>query len=260
MAVVATVMSACHPAARDHGVGLDSVPIDRGYFSPPQVLRAEPTALGGLQLRGAGSPKATIRLQSPEGDSRSTKVRASGVWGLKLPVVVRPRMFALSEDVDGRVVHAEGAVIILPKPAPSVLMARAGFGALVVAPASPHPTLSTIDYDPEGFAAFSGLTQPHRTVRLSVDGAPAGLSQADAMGRYAVLAANHKLSLGRHSAAIQVGTDETLRTFQLTAFRPLTTPYQVVTSPDGWYVEWAAPGGGIQTTLVLAPQLSAPQP
>jgi hypothetical protein len=173
---------------------------------------------------------------------------------MRLTAVARPRMFALSELVDHRVVHAEGALIVLPRPAPTALLARAGFGSLILQHAGAAPSLITIDYDPGGFAAFSGTGQPGATVRLSLDGAPAGLAQVDSMGRYSVLAANHRLSFGPHQALIETGAGEIRRQFQLIQPGPLTSAYQASAEADGWHVEWAATGGGVQTTLVLAPQ------
>jgi hypothetical protein len=252
------LLGACRPAPKAAADGQrtalsDTGLAEEGYAAPPQVLKAETDGAGAVVLKGSAGPGAMIQLQSPEGESQSTTARASGAWTLRLAAVARPRMYALSEVMDHRVVHAEGALIVLPRPAPAALLARAGFGALILEHAGSAPSLITIDYDPGGFAAFSGTAQPGATVRLSLDGAPAGLAQVDPMGRYAVLAANHRLSFGPHLAMIETGAGEIRRPFQLIQPGPLTSPYQAVAAADGWHVEWVATGGGVQTTLVLAP-------
>ncbi len=261
LAILSTALSACHhgsdastSANAQASVSPDAAAAEQGYLAPPQVIRADIDPAGVISLNGGAGPGAKVELQSPEGEGRSTTAQASGAWRLRLPAVSRPRMFALSEIVDGRVVHAEGALIVLPRPAPAAVLARAGFGSLILEHSGPEPSLTTIDYDPGGFAAFSGTAKPGSTVRLSLDGAPAGLAQADAMGRYAVLAANHRLSFGAHLASLATGSGEIRRSFQLIQPGPLTSPYQAQGEADGWRVEWAAPGGGVQTTLILAPQ------
>lgn len=245
---------ASHPVESQTTGFTDTALEEKGYIAPPQVLRADVNAGGGISLKGSAEPGAKVELQSPEGEGQSTIAKASGAWLLRLPAVSRPRMFALSQIIKGRVVHAEGALIVLPRPGPVALLARAGFGSLTMEHAGAGPTLTTIDYDPGGFAAFSGTAQPGSTVRLSLDGAPAGLTQADAMGRYAVLAANHRLSFGPHLALIETGTGEIRRPFELIQPGPLTSPYQASAEPGGWRVEWTPSGGGVQTTLILAPQ------
>lgn len=234
--------------------GVSSAAAEASYVAPPQLLKATPSVAGVIILRGIAAPHAAIQLQSPEGDAQSTTARADGTWSLALPTIVRPRMFALSQVLNGRVVHAEGALIVLPRPAPAALLARAGFGSLVIQPHGPTPTLVTVDYDPGGFAAFSGTAKPGGAVRLSLDGAPAGLAQTDSMGRYVVLAANHRLTFGAHQAVIDNEAGEVRRSFVLTPPGPLTSAYQAIAEPGAWRIEWTPSGGGVQTTLVLAPQ------
>jgi hypothetical protein len=254
-------LSACHPgsdtstsARLQTNAVADTAAAEQGYVAPPQVIKADVNSNGVISLNGAAAPSARVELQSPEGEGRSTTTQKSGLWVLRLPAVSRPRMFALSEIIDGRAVHAEGALIVLPRPAPAALLVRAGFGCLTLENGGARPSLTTIDYDPGGFAAFSGTAQPGSTVRLSLDGAPAGLAQVDNMGRYAVLAANHRLSFGTHLAFIETASGEIRRPFQLIQPGPLMSPYQATAEADGWRVEWAAPGGGVQTTLILTPQ------
>jgi hypothetical protein len=182
-----------------------------------------------------------------------------GAWRLTLPAVARPRMFALAARVkngatSARLVHSEGALIVMPPSGPPALLVRAGAGALVFASRAVRPALDALDYDPGGFSAVAGRARPGASVRLMMDGALAGVGQADVGGRYSILAANRRLPFGAHLALVQSADGEDERRFTISPPGPtLTTPYKVDPMPDGWRLEWAIPGGGVQTTLVFIP-------
>jgi len=168
-------------------------------------------------------------------------------------------MFALAARVGDpgsspRQVHSEGALILLPRSGPPALLVRAGAGAQVFAAPTERPALDALDYDPGGFAAAAGRARPGAMVRLMMDGALAGAGQADAGGRYSILAANGRLPFGVHMALVQTREGQDARRFTIAPPGPtLTTPYRVDPTPDGWRLEWAIPGGGVQTTLVFTP-------
>ncbi len=255
--VMAGVLCACHDrsAHRDDpavGGDADSQSAELSYAVPPQVSGATPSANGGVVLTGRASPGATLRLSSPEGEVLTVAVRSTGRWTLRIPPLATPRMFALSASVGDRVVHGEGALLLARRPAPVALLVRTGSGALVIDGAVARPAILAVDCDPGGFCAVSGLARPRAAVRLSLDRTPAGAEQADEHGRYALMAASRRLQPGPHDAVVQTPDGEVRRSFTVTAPDPLRTPYQVTSLQDGWRVEWAIPGGGVQTTLVFA--------
>jgi hypothetical protein len=208
-------------------------------------------------LMGSATPGGRVELMAPEGDSLAVQANPAGAWRLTLPAVSRPRMFALQARArapasDARLVHSEGALILIPNSGPPALLVRAGAGALVFAARVDRPLLDALDYDPGGFSAAAGRARPGSTVRLMIDGALAGVGQADAGGRYAILAANRRLPFGAHLALVQSGDGQDERRFTISPPGPtLTTPYKVDPTPDGWRLEWAIPGNGVQTTLVF---------
>jgi len=231
---------------------------EAGYLPPPRLLSVVRSP-GAEMLVGAAAPGAQVELMAPEGEKMTAQATPTGAWRLTLPAVTRPRMFALAARVnDGaagaRLVHSEGALILLPRADLPALLVRAGAGALVFAARTDRPSLDALDYDPGGFSAAAGRARPGASVRLMMDGALAGVGQADAGGRYAILAANRRLPFGTHTALVQSADGQAEQLFAISPPGPTLTPaYKVDPTPNGWRLEWAIPGGGVQTTLVFIP-------
>jgi hypothetical protein len=254
-------LAACGPGASGTGSADAGRPVPQpaakpvaaaaGYLAPPDLGAARRTS-AGLVLQGQAPPGATVNLASPEGIRLSTTAAADGRWSLTLPAPAAPAMFALSAVLGQRTLRAEGAVLVLPEPGPPGLLLRAGFAAVPLgAPASP-PVVAALDYDRGGGAAVAGLTRPMTRVRLSVDGAAAGLSQADELGRFAVLAANRPLAPGRRR--LQIDADPGQTEVEVTVSRPETlgrAVYRAVRQDGAWRIDWSPSGGGVQTTVVF---------
>lgn len=231
---------------------------EAGYLPPPRlasVIRSPTT----VSLIGSAAPGARVELMAPEGETMAVQANGAGAWRLNLPAVTRPRMFALQDRLnaaapDARLVHSEGALILIPHAGPPALLVRPGAGALVFSGQTVRPSLDALDYDPSGFSAAGGRAQPGASVRLMMDGQLAGVGQADAGGRYAILAANRRLAFGAHTALVQSAGGQDERQFTISPPGPtLTTLYKVDPIPEGWRLEWALTGGGVQTTLVFIP-------
>jgi len=223
---------------------------EAGYLVTPSVLAAERRPDGGVVLTGRAPPDSLVRLASPEGDAFGASAGADGGWRLELAPVARARMFALSADVAGRPVHAQGALVVMPAPSPAALMVRAGYGALPVGQPGAQPRIVALDYDSAGVAAVAGLATPRATVQLTLDGATAGQTRADARGRFAMLAPNHPLAAGPHLAAVTTPAGSAQLTVQIAPAAPLATPYRAAREGSAWRIDWTPPGGGLQTTLV----------
>jgi hypothetical protein len=236
---------AARPAAAGEG----------GYLVTPEITQALRAPDGGVSLAGRAAPGSMVRLASPEGEAFYAPAGPDGAWRLTLPPIARARMFAMAADLRGRPVHAQGALLALPAPAVPALMVRAGYGA--VAPGQPGapPAILALDYDPAGFAAVAGLAAPRAPVRLSLDGAMAGETRTDALGRFSILAANHALAPGAHAVAVDGPGGRREVTAFITAAQPLSQPYHGERLAGAWRVDWTPPGaeGAVQTTLVFDP-------
>src|SRR5207237_771757 len=79
---------------------------------------AERRADGTIHLTGTAAGGARVHLASPDGASFGATVGPDGGWSFDLPPAASPRMFAVSAEADGETVRAEGALLVLPSPAP----------------------------------------------------------------------------------------------------------------------------------------------
>ena len=147
-----------------------AVDSDAGYAVPPLVLSAERTGDGAVLLSGRAEPNSRVRLQSPEGDAYGGTVGAGGDWSMPAPTPGGPRLYALGEDLGGRIVRGEGYVVALPKSGLPAALLRAGVGALALDGPATALRIGAVDYDAGGWAIVSGLARPATAVRLQVDG------------------------------------------------------------------------------------------
>jgi hypothetical protein len=223
-----------------------------GYLAPPGVVAVQARD-GVLRLRGSAPPRSTVELVSPEGERLRVGTDAGGVWRARLPAGGRPRLYAVSTLSGGRAIHADGALVLAPGALAPAVTVRAGEASLPLLRTG-ATTVATVDYDPSGVMAVAGSAPPGAALNLLVDGAPAAVGQADGQGRYALLAANHRLGLGPHRLELRTPGGTTARDVVLQPPEPLTTPYLATAAPGGgWRVEWGLTGGGEQTTLILPP-------
>lgn len=222
-----------------------------GYVAPPALTTARPAG-NVLRLDGSAPGGSEVTLAAPDGRAFRARAGADGRWALSLPATAEPGLFALWAQAGPRTVRAEGAVLLLPEPGPPAVLVRAGFAALPLEQGTSAPVISAVDYDVGGGAAVAGLARPMARVRLSIDGAAAGLGQADEVGRFAVIAANRTLAPGVRR--LQVETDAG----RAEASAPVSAPalpagraYRAAREQGAWRIDWTPAGGGVQTTLVF---------
>ena len=207
---------------------------------------------GGVRLEGRSPPDALVRLLSPETGALGTAADAQGAWVLDLPAAAAPRLYALSADAAGRTLRAEGALAILPAPALAALTLRAGAAAWPAAGAAAGVRLATVDFDGGGGVGAAGLAAPGAQVRLSIDGAAAGAGQADAAGRFALLAVRAPLPPGQHAVRVEAPSgagEASVATGPGPALG--ARPYAATRAANGWRIDWAPPGGGVQSRIAL---------
>ena len=252
LAVLAAV--ACSPpgpAPQARPAEVAAVRAAEGYMAPPELIGADRRG-GATTLRGRATPGAKISLVSPDGSAAAAIADASGAWSVRLPSPqASPAMYALAAQVGARVLRAEGAVLLAPSPGPPVLVVRAGYAALALGPSEPSPRVVALDYDAGGAAAVAGFTAPRAEVRLSLDGRPAGIDQADANGRFAVLAASAPLNPGPRCLQVEANGSRAEVVAVVSPPGPLQGPFRAVREAGAWRVDWAPAGGGVQTTLVF---------
>ena len=157
----------------------------------------------------------------------------------------------------GAATAGSGAVAVLSQPgAPSRLLQAPG-GEAPRAPAG-RLGLDVVDYDQSGQIRFSGQAPPGAALRLYVDNAPIGDTQAEPSGRW-TLSPTAPITPGQHTVRVdQLGPDAKVAArielpFRREAFegRDVQTGSVVVQPGQNlWRIARAAYGRGIQYTLI----------
>jgi hypothetical protein len=232
-----------------------------GYLAPPTATQAVRDAAGGTTLAGQAPVDAEVRLRDPSAQAFSATAGADGAWSIALPPAASPRMFAVEAELSGRIVHGEGAFLVLPPPGAPALLTRAGYGALPIAAEARAPSILAIDYDGGGGGSASGVAAPGASVRLLLDGQTVGGGQADGAGRFAVLDLNARKPFAPGPHRVRVETAAGAAEAAVRVSPPDLPPGRVFEAErdgPGWRVDWRIPGGGVQTTLALDPGPGAP--
>lgn len=227
-----------------------STPVD--YLSPPELSVAARAADGTATLSGVARPGAVLRLAAPNGTAIGATAGASGAWTLVAPATAAPRLYSLSEIADGRMVRARGYIAILPAPGAVAVMLRPG-GAAEPLSGGGRTSVATVDLDRSGAAVVGGQARPGEAVHLKLDGADAGEDQANARGVFAVSLSNN-LGAGPHLLAASTPSGQASAAFNAApADRIDHPPFDAARVGSAWRIDWMAPGGGVQTTIVFDP-------
>ena len=223
---------------------------ERAYRPPPLVLGAALAAQDRTQITGRTDPNSRVRLAAPAGVAVYARPAPDGAWRISLPPSAQMRLFGLSMIEGGRAVPAEGYIALTPEGEAAQL--RSGAGAVVLAPPAAFRILA-VDFDRKGGAVVSGTASPGGAVEASVDGAPAGEVAADSQGRYA-LPLSRPLGSGRRLLHIAAGNLASAVEIEMTPPQtPAGSPFRAQRTPAGWRIDWITPGGGVQSTVLVAP-------
>ena len=255
-------LGACRPPD-GQAAATPAAPDASGYLEPPVMTGAVREADGRVTLSGHAPADAEVRLMDPGGGAFSATATSGGDWSIQLAASPQPRMFAFEGEVSGRVLHGEGAVLVLPAPGPEAVLMRAGYGAVPVGPGGGPFRIEAIDYDGSGGVAVSGVAPPRAMLRFVLDGAPAGAGQADDKGRFTVLDMNTRTPMGRGDHTVRIESQTAAVHGPLTVAAPADLSdraFAATRELDGWRIDWRIPGGGTQSTLVFDAATPPPPP
>ena len=265
LAVLAAALAGCGPHAPvSPPTAPDAARADPDFLAPPAVTGGDRDPAGGVRLIGRSQPGALVTLAAPDGAHAEVTADDQGAWTLVLGPDPQPRVFALSADppaARGRRVRAEGALAVLPAPEPPLVLMRGGAAAWPIAEPGAGLRWMTVDYDAGGGAAVAGFAPPGAPVRLMVDGVASGAGQADPSGRFGFLWLGAPLAAGPHAFVLATpGASQRLALRTAPAAPMAGAPARISRDPLGWRIDWTPPGGGVQTTLVLAPSAVSAAP
>jgi hypothetical protein len=247
---VALALSACGGQGRTGHAPPDEA---SAYLQPPTLWAAERAVDDAVRLSGRAPANALVRLRSPDGGGAMTRAGSNGLWSVILPAAASPRLYSIQAELPNREVRGEGAIAVMPPPGPLALTLRAGFAGVPAGQGQRgRLELTNVDYDGGG-AAGGGFAPPLSRVRLTLDGGVVGLTNADAQGRFAVLATERNITPGPHR--IRVDTPEGLSLEEPVELNlmnlPPDQPFAAARAPGGWLIGWRIPGGGVQSSLVF---------
>lgn len=232
-----------------------------GYARPPELLDAGRSATGGAELKGVARPDAQVRLLSPDGTAIPAAADHSGAWTLRA-LVQEPRLYALADDLSGRLVRSRGYVALLPPPGQPVVLLRPGAGPHALGGPRAKPLIAAVDYDRGGAGVVSGLAAAGQVVRVQLDGADAGEGRADSMGAFSV-SLSEQLRPGSHRVVVRAVNDPGPDALTEAQFEvgptaaEIKPPMTAVRLEDAWRLDWLTPGGAVQTTIAFDPGAGA---
>jgi len=248
--VVLVLLTACGP--RPAGVTSSAPNPEAGYAEPPRVISAERIS-GEVIIEGKARPDSRVRLVTPEGQAFGGTAGADGAWAMPTSTAGGPQLYAVGEDLGGRVVRGEGAVLALPAGRPAALL-RAGGGALALGAPSPSVQIGSVDYDASGWAFVSGLAAPGAAVQLQIDSEAPTDGKADSAGRYSFTLKPSDLGAGHHHLTVSSGASSATTDVAVSPAGPISdSPFQATREARDWRINWRTPGGGVQTSLILDP-------
>jgi hypothetical protein len=248
-ALASVLLSACGGGVADAGDTPAREAADAGYSPPPEVTGVQPAG-GRVTLTGRAAPGAVIRLATPQGGATEATVDAHGGWRLSAPATPQGGLYALSQRSGGRLIQAEGYVLVTPRGEGALL--RAGAGAIRLGPRLPAAGVTALDFDRAGAAVISGLGPAGGAISARLDGKKVGESRIDPQGRFAI-ALLATLEPGPHSIKVFGDSVDASLNVDASPAAPLTGgPIRATPTAAGLRVDWMTPGGGVQST-VLAP-------
>jgi len=247
-------LAGCHGKSANLTPGVSPASADRpaeaAYRAPPVLTSATLLPGGRVRLVGLAGPADRVRLASPVGSAAYAVAGSDGVWSLVLAAPAAPRLFGLAMIENGRPIQSEGYVAVTPQGTAAQL--RAGAGALVLGDAHAEPAILAVDFDSKGGTVVSGRAAPRAVVDLWVDGARRGRAPTDAQGAFS-MPLDEPLVFADHQLEVAEGARRADAHPRLAPAEALTGgPYRATSTPEGWRIDWITPGGGLQTTLLLA--------
>jgi len=231
-------------------------PDESAYKAPPRLDGVVVGAAGLLTIAGHASPHARVRVIGPGGDAQFALADGKGQWRLNLPTAGKVRLFGLAMIDGARVVQSEGYLAVTPDAGVAEL--RAGAGARVISTAPASLRLLALDLDTKGGAILSGEAPPGSRVQALVDGQLKGSALADGRGEVS-LALAEPLGFGDRRIDLRVGAQT--RGFAVNLrppTPPIGAPFVADRAPAGWRINWITPGGGLQSTLLVASTRATP--
>lgn len=235
-----------------------------------------------LRISGQGEAGSTIVLTDRGEIVRQVRVGPDGIWAVNLPVSMAP-MAIEAEQLTGEAgsdaqVSIRGAQTIFRIHRAADRAAGAPALIMISAPATPSQIVSSpfgglpgtgplylvaIDYDDAGGVIINGLSEIPGRVRVYVSDSAIGETRVGPDGRWAYIAAS-VLPVGEYDIRAEFQSEDGSTRAALTVSFERLPPLVADQSDDGalqvgftpyrWQIRRALVGGGVQNTVIFAPE------
>ncbi len=219
-----------------------------GYTPAPQITGVQQNGPSGFVITGQADPDGRVRFLYGQQRAIGVTADSKGRFRAELPAGPMGGLYDLSIEDTGRLLHAEGRLFIPPMHPTKAVLMRTGSPSQSLF--NEGEALAVMDYDGAGAAAFSGRVAPRTQVNIILNGEIRARVTSDDKGFYS--ATGQMNAPSANPAIVTVGLQA--GAIQANHQVPVSLPAdadRVTAQGEGWRVDWALPGGGIQTTLVF---------
>lgn len=256
---MALVVTACQPKvhAADPAAAEAAALEAKGYAHAPVV---ESIGLDGKSfavIEGQATPDGRVRLAFSDplrkGGAQAVGVTAdsNGHFRAEVPITPLGGLYDVSMDDNGRAMQAEGRLFVPPGQPDKAVLIRAGSPSLPLF--NGGGAFAVVDYDARGAIAVSGHVAGGQTVMVQADGEAVAQAEAGKDGVYSASTGISPAGLNRPlTLSIRAGAVTASHAVVLAADQLATVKSDQISAVDGgWKIDWALPGGGVQSTLVF---------
>ncbi|MEM7729256.1 MAG: hypothetical protein AAF311_08275 [Pseudomonadota bacterium] len=263
-------------------------------FTQISETRVAGGAEGGsvLRLSGIAEPAATVALLDRGETVRQVRATPQGVWTATLDVTgpgmaIEAVLYDVPSDIRSDTgfgatsirgvetvfrIRQPGtpspALIMVSAPGAPTRLVQSPFGGL---PSAGALSIGAIDYDDTGGVIVSGRSAQAGRVRLYVSNAAIGETRVGADGVWTYIASS-VMPLGEYEVRAELLSDAAVNPVVSVPFErlpPLPEPGPGAATDDGalsvaftpyrWQIRRSLVGGGQQSTVVFAPDMSGPE-
>lgn len=203
-----------------------------GWAAPPRIESVSRTA-GGLTVSGHAAPNARVVLRGADGAAFAASADGGGRFDIRMTAPAGDLLLIPETQTGQDAAPAPERLLILGDGQGPIALLTPGAASVRLDGAG---ALGAVDSDGR-FLALSGQAQAGSSVRITVDGRPGAVAQADAGGRWTAV-------VGSSTGPARLGVGP--RIYDFPGDGGATA--QAARSGAGWRLAWEVPAGGRQIT------------
>lgn len=225
------LLAACSNARTDQAQPKGETTI--GWAAPPRIDTVRRTPSGGLTVSGRAGPGARVVLRGADGMAFAASADDAGRFDIHMGAPTGDVLLTPETQTGQDAAPAPERLLILGGGQGPMALLAPGAASVRLDGAG---ALGAVDSDGR-VLALSGQAQAGSSVRVTVDGRPGAVAQADAVGRWTAV-------VGSSTGPARLGVGSQVYDFPGDG----GATAQAVRSGAGWRLVWDVPAGGRQVT------------